>query len=99
MFADGLFCFLCSFPLAAIRRDKRGRPFFSCHACGAMLFVRTEQALRRLCELIDAARQDAVQRLGQAVQDALARPSIPAIDQVKGLKASVSADASVGTPS
>jgi len=49
--ARGLPCLYCSKNLEQ-RTDKNGHPYFVCHGCGVQTFVRGEQGIKNLGELM-----------------------------------------------
>jgi len=98
MTAEGLFCFLCYLPHSAIRRDKRGVPYFKCNGCGCRMFFRTEAALNRLCELLDEARVRSVQIISEQVRAAAARPAVPSISLVTNVLSPQAAPVSQEVP-
>ena len=49
--AKWILCFLCTHKLEQ-RIDKHGHPYFVCNSCGMQIFVRGEEGIKNLAELI-----------------------------------------------
>lgn len=49
-------CFLCSKKLQR-RTDKNAKPYFICNPCGTQIFIRGEQGIENLNELIATLRE------------------------------------------
>ena len=50
-------CFLCSQKLDQRSDKKHAKPYFICDACGMQIFVRGQQGIKNLAELIATLRQ------------------------------------------
>ena len=52
----GIPCFLCTHKLEQ-RADKHEHPYFVCDSCGMQIFVRGQQGIKNLAELIATLRE------------------------------------------
>lgn len=50
-------CFLCSQQLNQRTDKKHAKPYFICDACGMQIFVRGQQGIKNLAELVATLRQ------------------------------------------
>jgi chaperonin cofactor prefoldin len=50
-------CFLCSQKLDQRSDKKHSKPYFICDACGVQIFVRGQQGIKNLAELIATLRE------------------------------------------
>jgi hypothetical protein len=55
--ADRIPCFLCSQKLEIRKDRKHSKPYFICDACGLQAFVRGEQGIKNLADLIAMIRE------------------------------------------